>query len=249
MPETCQNKLHLLITLKKLFFFFSLSFTGGEALCVLAALNLFSPFQLRTFLLWHRITWVIMKEHSTKKKKPLVRFNRLLIVFEAQRSRHTGCPRRLTSSIEASSAVLLSFTSTSASIKNWNQISSLHFLWVILKNNIYPCITLTSGHWSWGSVDSWCFLLVPNFFYCLFFVHASYLHQFLIAGGHWVSALLVSRMHFYAYSESALPMAVSTWHSAQLNSPAIIENEGLPVSQRFNSYLHMCVPQNQKWFY
>lgn len=114
MPETCQNKLHLLITLKTRLFS-PHGFTGGEALCVLAALNLPPPPQeLRTFLLWHRITWVIMKEHCTKKKKLLVRFNRLLIVFEAQRSRHTGCPRCLASSIEASTAVLLSFTSTSA---------------------------------------------------------------------------------------------------------------------------------------
>lgn len=42
MPETCQNKLHLLITLKTRLFS-PHGFTGGEALCVLAALNLPPP--------------------------------------------------------------------------------------------------------------------------------------------------------------------------------------------------------------
>lgn len=112
-PETCQNKLHLLITLKKVFFP-PLGFTGDNLLCVLAASNAFSPFQLKLFSLWHKITWVIIKEYRTMKKELLVSFNRLLIVFKAQRSRHTGCSRRLALSIEASSTVLLSFTSTSA---------------------------------------------------------------------------------------------------------------------------------------
>lgn len=50
MPETCQNKLHLLITLKTRLFS-PHGFTGGEALCVLAALNLFSPLSTKNFFI------------------------------------------------------------------------------------------------------------------------------------------------------------------------------------------------------
>ncbi len=79
---------------------------------------------------------------------------------------------------------------------------------MILKQNIYFCITLTSCrhcfllfftpclHW----IHPTLFLERVHTTIQVFLVNAGHFQKLLMAGGHWVSVLLVSSMHFYAHN-------------------------------------------------